>query len=257
MSTELTTIDETKFLALRPGSEVAEALEANLSTGETVTVGDLTTVPIPSQGVTQFTFEDLEGEISTPTITGALVYYCPFGVLWPYEEPSDNAMPLLVTHDLRVAHKKGDEYGDLDREAIEACRLSDGTYDWQKLPYNKYGSAARGKGKRCKEQRYMCILREGDTFPLLVRISPGSLRNVTSFIKKLTVPYWRTVVELSLEKTKNDGGQPFSRVKIRLVEKLDATVGAAIKSTYTERLEEAVQMAAEQSAVDSGQDDLE
>lgn len=261
-STEIATVEtaqveETKFLALREKSEVREALEANLGAGETIGVSDLTIVKVPSSGATNWQFEDIEGDVSTPTIEGVIVYYGPYGVLWGSDDPTEGEQPFMVTSDLRIGHRRSDDYGDLDRDKIEACRLEDGTYDWQKLPYAQFGSATKGGGKRVKDQRYMAILREGDTFPLLIRCPPGSLKNVTGFMKKLTVPYWRAVVELSLEKDKNKAGQVYSKIKVKLLDKLSRELGEQVTSIYTRSLGDAVKDAAESSFMNSGEDDLE
>src|SRR5690606_10313363 len=94
-----------------------------------------------------------------------------------------------------------------------------------------FGTGKNGSGKRAQEYRVLCILRENDAFPLLIRAKPGSLKNVGDFINKLTaagIPYFRAVVSLSLEKAQNAGGQPFSRIVPKLVGRLDAEAGAKV-----------------------------
>ena len=253
--TAIAKVENNRFAVLLPGSDANEALSANLGAGETIGVSDLTVVKTPTGGATKWTVEDITGDQTVDEIEGVMVYYGPYGVLWSSEESVEGQPPFMVTSDLRIGHRIGDDYGDLDEKAIEACRLDDGTYDWQKLPYNKYGSG-KGKGKRCKEQRYIAILRDGDTLPLLFRVGPGSLRSVTSFIKKLPVPYFRTVVSLSLSKEKNGAGQAYSQIKMRLVETLPAETGAAVKNLYSESLAAAVADIG-QRAPQHAEDDLE
>lgn len=257
MSTELSIVNPANFLALQPGSDVSEALTANLVEGESMMIGDLTVVKTPTSGSTKWTIEDVTGEVVTDAITGILVYYGPHGVLWPSNESVEGTKPLLVTHDLKIARKIGDDYGDLDEAAIEACRNDDGSYDWKALPYNQFGTGKNGIGKRCKEQRLMAILRESDAFPLLIRAQPGSLKSVTTFIKKLPCAHFRAIVELKLEKAQSKGGQAYAMIKPRLVAQLTKEQGEVVKTMYTENLGEAIRNAALQADFNSGQDDLE
>ena len=254
--TAIATTEPSRFEVLKPDSEIAQALAANLN-GEKLTVSDLTIVKTPSGGNTNWTIEELSGEVTTDSITGLLVYYAPHGVLWPLADPSGDSKPLLVTDNLITARKVGDDYGDLDPKVIEAYRNDDGTYDWLNLPYNQFGTGKGGFGKRCKEQRIMCILREQDHFPLLIRVAPGSLRNVTPFVKKLPVEHWRAIVELKLEKAKSSSNQDFSKIKPRLAGTISREHGAIINATYTKAIGAAAQEGALSGADDSGGDDLE
>jgi len=238
MSNELTTVADS-FQALATNSRAARALAANFGTGETMSFADLTKVGVPSGGITQWQIEDITGSQSVSALTGICCYYAPYGVLWPTDEPSEDGKPLLVTHDLVRAYKVGDNYGDTDQEAIEACRNSDGSYDWQALPYNQYGTAKGGHGKRCKELRLMALLRPEDTMPLLVRISPGSLRPVTQFFKKLPVPFYEAIIELTLKKEKSKGGITYAQVQPRLAGVLTEEQGEMIARLYTRTLAEA------------------
>lgn len=249
-----------KFMAIRPDSSLREAFEANYAYGETMKFGDLTRVKIPSGGLTKWTIEELTGETTVDEITGAIVYYHPAGTLWPTNDMQEGMKPLLRTRDLRVAEQFGDEYGDLNPDVIEEARLIDangqpmstadgrGMYDWQKLAYNQWGTGKNGVGKRCKESRQICILRENDQFPIYLQVSVGSLKNVTTFFRKLPGAYWRFVVGLTLEKAKSSGGITFAMVKPRLVYQLSNDEALALKATYTDRLGTAM----DEASVDAG-----
>lgn len=230
----LAVVDTSRFPALTPGSEIAEAMQANM-TGEQIQEGDLTRVPTPAGGATQWVVPDLTGETSTDEIIGLLVYFAPRGVLWPSEEPSES-MPLLISNDLLTAQRVGDDYGDIDPDELEKFRNADGTYDWQALPWNQWGSGKGGVGKRCKESRLLMVLREGDAFPLLIRCQPGSLKTVRPFIMKLPVPHWRAVVGLKLQRVKNKTGQVYSQIVPRYVGAISQEEGARIRQLYTDNL---------------------
>lgn len=237
--TALATLEESAFIALRPGGEYAETLACNFGEGEQIQEQDLLRVKTPSGGGVIWTIPDLEGESMEREITGALVYYGNRGLLWPSEDPG-NAMPVLRTDDLRWAYRVGEELGDIDPDVLAAHEVNPGTYDWAALvgtdgPFG-FGSGKGGVGKRAKEMKIMCILREDDIFPLLICAGPGSLVPVTRFVHLLKVPYFRAVVNLGLVKKTNPGGIDYAQITPTLNRSLSPEEGAAIKTTYTDQL---------------------
>jgi hypothetical protein len=71
-------IDESKFLALRPDSDVREALMANLGPGESLSAADLPRVPTPAGGAKMWSWVDAgNNDQSAKSIDGVLVYYGP------------------------------------------------------------------------------------------------------------------------------------------------------------------------------------
>ena len=244
--TELAPVD-TGFVALSGDKELTAALAANTA-GEPLGAGDLTHVPTPSGGATQWRVEELEGEKYYPAISGVLVFYGPGGALWPSYDPKPGTMPVLTTTDLVDAHRVGDLLGDIDPKELARCERSPGSgvYDWRKLKYTQFGSGKNGRGKRAKEYRTLCVLRKDDVFPLLIRAQSGSLATVVPFIKRLTnarIPYFRAVVELTLKKVENAGGQPYAQIVPRLVGTLSAEQGEIVRRLYTDPLSSAVRQA--------------
>lgn len=237
MTTELVEVRDERYLALRPDSEIAEALAANLVAGETIQASDLVRVKTPAGGGKVWQYVDAAGvERSEKAITGILVAYIPVGTLWGSEEPAKGELPVLVTHDFVTARRVNDSIGDLDPEQLEACRVGDKLYAWDRLPWAQYGSGRGGVGKRAKESRLLFVLQEGETWPVIVSAGPGSLKNVTSFVKKLGVPHFRCEVELTLQKADSSGGIVYSQIVPRLLRTLDREQGAVIQKLYTQPL---------------------
>lgn len=240
----LSTLDQSRFLALRPSSEIQEAIMANMKAGDTLKVSDFVRVKIPSGGNTRWTIDGISGEESAESITGLLVYQSPRGVLWPSEDPGEEA-PVLVTSDFQTAVRMNDNPGDINEQVLDDAKIGEHTYDWQKLcgdnaPYG-WGSGKGGVGKRARESRVLCILREADAFPLVINASPGSLATVVPFIKKLPVPHYRAVVELRLEKARSKGKQiEYSQIKPKLVGTISAEEGHMAKQLYTDPLDKVV-----------------
>lgn len=233
MSTALATIDTESYLALQEGGAIAEAMLENMGESSALQESDLTRVTIPTGGGTTWTIPNITGDEYTDQITGVLVYQGVRGLLWASDEPQEGALPLLVSHDLKVARLID---RDADTTHIDVAKVDEGVYDWTKLPQNEWGSGKGGVGKACKEQRVLYILRESDPLPLVVCIQPGSLKNWKEFIVAMTkagIPFYRAVVKLTLAKDKSSGGQPFSKVVPQLVGVLTPDQGAVIKSKFT------------------------
>lgn len=241
--TQLATVERDSYLALQEGSEIREAMQANMAGGASLTEQDLIRVKTPSGGATKWTIESITGDEVVPAIEGILVYFCMRGVLWPSEDPGDHR-PVLVTDDLIHARRVGDELGDIDPKTLDKFKRSDGSYDWQSLPYNQFGSAANGVGKRCKESRVLFVLPQDKAFPYVVQAQPGSLKTVKPLFTQLTnvgLPYYRAVISLTLQKVKNSGGQEFSQIVPRVIGSISPETGAMIKREYTEPLSKVAQ----------------
>lgn len=233
--------DGSKFVALRPDSDVREALLANLGAGETLQASDLPRVPTPAGGGKVWSWKDAgNNEQSSKSIDGILVYYGVRGTLWPSEEPTKSS-PVLVSYDLMTGVRVGDDLGDIDAEALEACRIGDRLYDWTRLPWNQYGTSKSGRGKRCKESRLLAILRKDEAWPLLVTCGPGSLKTVVPFVKRLEVPHFRAEVSLTLDKVENAGGQPYSQIVPKLIGKISKEEGEIVRRLYTNPLSKVAQ----------------
>jgi len=229
-------------------------------------VGDLITVKTPSSGGTNWVIETIAGEKTTKSIRGVLVYVQKSGVLWPSFEPDGNGKAVLRTYDFKTATLACDPKDIPDEmfDTLEAHKIADATeiepalYDWENLPYNQWGSGKNGNGKRCKEQRMLFVLRKDDIHPLLIRTQPGSLKNVTKFLKQIPstagVPYFRCEVELTLEKCKAQGGQDFSKIVPKLVGILNKEDGQLIKDSYWDVLHSGVARQAEEELVETSDD---
>ena len=242
-----------QWLALRPDSEIREAIEANMRPGERLRASDLPRVPTPSGGGTVWSWVDAgNNEQSSKTIDGLLVYYGCRGTLWGSEEPAGKTMPVLVTNDLITAVRLNDDIGDLDEEVLESCRIGDRTYDWVRLPYNKFKTGKNGVGKRCKESRLLAILRKDEAWPLLVSAGPGSLATVVPFVTKLAVPHFRANVSLTLQRVENSGGTPFSRIVPKFLGAVSREEGAAVRQLYTLPLSEIAAQVNDDSGKDGG-----
>lgn len=229
ISTNVKTID---YPALAADSRQARIIAATTE-GEPMTERDLTRVPTPAGGATTWAI-DVNGNIeTTDEIVGLLVAVGKRGILWPKDDPSE-MRPVLVTHDLLVGYRVGEELGEISPQALDRYRVGDRRYDWAALsasPEFGYGAGKSG-GKKVKEARLVAILRQGEVWPLIVTIGPGSLGAWGPFFKKLPSFPWECVVGLKLQRVKNAAGQPYSQIVPRVVGTVSEEQGDVAKRIY-------------------------
>lgn len=236
----LAILEQSKFLVLRD-NDVRQSIAENLAREAQFSMSDLVHVPTPTGGITKWTFNDIDGEKTVDAITGLCVLYSLGGTLWPTEGSAiPGTLPYLRTDDLVTAYRVGDDSGDLPVDEIEKFRLPNGLYDWARMTNDKaggifgWGTGQTGKGKRVTEYRVICLLRENDSFPLLFRAGPGSLKDVKKFFIRLH-PWWRSVVTLKLKKATGVRGA-YSVMDPSFVGWISKEEGEAIRAMYVEPL---------------------
>lgn len=236
MSTTLTTTVKTvDFGAFSDGARQLAIMRQNLG-DEAIREQDLVRVPTPLGGATQWAVE-IDGNVSTcDELVGLCVGVGLRGELWPTPDPSEQR-PTIISHDLRVGYRVGDDLGDLRPEVLERYRTGDRTYDWVGLANSQelgWGSARAGGAKRCKEKRLLALLRDGDVWPVIVSVGPGSLSTVIPFFKRLPCFRYEAVVGLKLRREKGSAGSPYSQIVPRLVGQLSPEQGEAARVAYYE-----------------------
>jgi hypothetical protein len=225
----------TPFAGLTPGSRQMAIIAANLE-GEGISEMDLTKVKTPAGGGTTWEIDNQGNIETTPEIVGILVAIKKLGLLWPYDEIGPD-QPVVASSDLITGYRAGDKLGDVKPEDLEKYRIGDRRYDWAAMSEGpEFGpkSGKGGVGKRVKESRTLAILRDGDTWPLLVSVGPGSLGTFMPFLKKLPCFHYEAVIGLRLEKTTSKAGKPYSMIVPRLAGQLTEEQGEFVRKMYTE-----------------------
>lgn len=248
--TELSLVNQ--FPVLIEGGDAAEAMAANLQCGESVSPFDLPRIKVPASGGTTWIWESVSGEQTAKSISGVLVVVQPHSSLWPSEQTGQGAVPYLVSHDMVKGYKVGEDWGDLDPAAIEKCRNADGSYDWQSLPYNKFGSTGKpgSNAKRIKDSRDLYILMPGEVWPVVVSVPPTSLKRVSGFIKQLRVPHYRAVISLSLARKEGGAGVPdYSEIVPKLDGELPRESGEQLRNLYTDPIKAALARSLKEKAM--------
>lgn len=223
--------------ALNADSRQMRIIEANLD-GEPMREQDLVRVKTPTGGGTTWIVPTNGNDEPNDEIVGLCVGIAKRGVLWPQDDPTDQR-PVIVTNDLVTGYRVSDDLGSIDPKALDRYRTGDRRYDWVAMsnsPEFGFGSARGGTGKRCKEARIVALLRDGDIWPVLVTIGPGSLSNWGPFQKKLPSFHYECVLGLGLERAKGKNGQPYSTIIPRVVGLVSESQGEVARRIYVEPL---------------------
>jgi hypothetical protein len=93
----------------------------------------------------------------------------------------------------------------------------DGSYSCVVCPWDKFGSALRGRGKKCKEGETLFFLRREDVLPLVVSVPPSALKDWTDYKSQLSVPFMLSVMELSLAPDKNADNVEYQKMKFKQI----------------------------------------
>jgi hypothetical protein len=198
--------------------EVIEVMQENLA-GMTI---QFDRVKIPSGGGLAF---ELPGGEVAKELVGVILDHYPVNAYWSNKYSGSNNPPDCSALD--GEHGEGNPGG--------LC---------SKCPLNQWGSAVDeagnpGRGKACKNIRRVYILREGETFPILLALPPTSLGAFTDYMKRLVsrkpTPFYGCVTKVTLEKDKNAGGIVYSKAVFSKVADLPPEEKIAIKK-YAETL---------------------
>lgn len=158
-------------------------------------------VKIPSGGQLQFELpsEDPDNPDYAKYLEGVIVYSHNANAYWANGRgDNDNAPPDCQSMDGKLG------YG-CPGGVCEDCA------------FNRFGSdpdpKGTGKGKACKNQRIVYLLRSGDVMPIQLTLSPTSIRPYTDFVQSAFVSRRRgtfgSVVRIGLKK-RNNGKDDYS-----------------------------------------------
>ena len=150
-------------------------------------------VKIPSGGQVQFELpsDDPDNPDYAKYLEGVIVYSHNANSYWPTgEDYDDNTPPSCQSVDGKLGYgKPGGICAD--------------------CPYNRYGSDTKGtgRGKACKNQRIIYLLRSGEVMPIQLSLSPTSITPYSQFVNAAFVSRRRgvcgSVVQIGLKKRSN------------------------------------------------------
>lgn len=152
-------------------------------------------IKIPSGGGLAFEVPTESGTDIMKELVGVIVDHYPVNVYWENEFTGQGVPPDCIAMDGRTGI--GKPGGDCLR-----------------CPLNRFGSGKKGRGKACKNTHRIYIIQEGELFPTMLTLPPGTLGNFTNYASRLTkrmTPLVGCVTKISLQKDRNEDGIEFSR----------------------------------------------
>ena len=125
---------------------------------------------------------------------------------------------ILYQHPLNAFYKEAYHGGSNPPD----CGSYDGVYGTGdpggacgNCPYNVFGSGNNG-AKACKNRRRLYLLREGETFPLILSLSTGSLKSFARYLMRILPKYKNSnavVTRLTMKTVTSRTGLAYSQVQ--------------------------------------------
>lgn len=166
-------------------------------------------VKVPSGGGLLFEIpgDDPDEPDMVKELVGVIIDHYPVQVYWENELSGESAPPDCYSNDGKVGI--GDPGGN--------CA---------KCPFNQWDTGKNGRGKACKSQRRLFLIREGEGLPIQLTLPPTSLKNFNSFVTKRIVGKGRrtygVVTKITLKRCKNSTGIEYSEAQFAVVRDLTA-----------------------------------
>lgn len=182
-------------------------------------------VKSPSGGSTVFSVPGLSGDEAAKELTGIILDYTTPRAYWDTPDPVEGTPPVCFSRDSVISH---------EGKPCAAC------------PFNDFGSKnGDSNAKACKESVTLFLLRPENIMPIIVRIPVSSKvrfqRYMTRLIGKM-IPLSSIVTRITLEKTTNKTGQPYSLFNFEAVEELSSEEAEKAR-TFGKRFMEFVEAA--------------
>lgn len=225
-STELARPDQ--FRALQPDARTLDLVRENLDGGE-ISEFDFARVRMPSGGGSSWEVPVLGGTDPRKTIEGICIMSKFTRSFWEEDEPSgDGSPPDCSSPDATLAQP---------REGVSIPAVPDpatGLLQCETCAYGQWGSAEKGsgKGQRCKKYRALFMLTPERMLPVVVVLSPASLKPAQQFFLSLVdfgVDQHEVVVEIGLEKVSGSGVPDFARATFKAGDHLSAEQAQMVK----------------------------
>lgn len=222
--TEAIAVIGDRFPVLNPqtAAEFTEVLRQNLGGGE-IGVFDLERIKVPTGGAQFWSVPSVEtGEIeAVRTFDGVVVSWKDTKTYWEKAFGADAVSPPDCTSDNGLVGI-GTPGG-----SCAAC------------PYNQFGSKEASaqnpnpRGKACRDQRLLFVLREGSMMPTLVSLPPSAITDAKKYFMGLasrSLLFSSVVTRFSLTPDKSSGGIDYSLAQLSFVERLAPENAEAVRA---------------------------
>lgn len=202
--TENALVPVTQYAVATSGGNVVDVLRENLR-GEPLTAADLTIIKAPSGGATAWTVPTIDGDKVVKDLVGIIVYQKMVRAYWSQTfDESGGGPPDCMSLDAITGQ------GSLPPDVV----AKNPVFRCAMCPYAQFGSG-KDKSQACRTNRLMFVVREGDMLPIVVRVSPGSLKTAKIFLTQLASAGRKPhsiVTRFALGPTKNANGVKYSQI---------------------------------------------
>lgn len=170
-------------------------------------------VKSPSGGSTVFSVPGLSGDETAKELTGIILDYSMPRAYWDTPDPVEGTPPTCFSEDSIISH---------EGKACATC------------PFNDFGSKdGDTNAKACKESVTLFLLRPDNIMPIIVRVPVSSKLRFQRYMTRLVgrmIPLSSVVTRITLEKTTNRTGQPYSLFNFEAIEELNPDKAEAAKA---------------------------
>ena len=161
-------------------------------------------VKSPSGGTTAFTVPGISGDEICKELTGIIIGYTTPRAYWDTPDPVEGTPPVCFSSDSIIS---------TEGKVCAHCE------------FNTFGSKdGDSNAKACKESVVLFLLRPDNIMPIIVRIPVSSKLRFQRYLTRLIgnmLPVSSVVTKITLEKTTNKTGQPYSLYKFEAVDELE------------------------------------
>lgn len=182
-------------------------------------------VKSPSGGSTVFSVPGLSGDEAAKELTGIILDYSTPRAYWKTSDPVEGTPPDCFSEDSIISH---------EGKACATCL------------FNDFGSKdGESNAKACKESVTLFLLRPDNIMPIIVRIPVSSKLRFQRYMTRLVgrmIPLSSVVTKITLEKTTNRTGQPYSLFNFEAIEELSPDEAASARA-FSQRFMELVNAA--------------
>jgi hypothetical protein len=203
---------------------LSDEFKAELAEEMSGLVMEFQKIKMPSGG--QIAFEIAGDNPEDPDVekalVGIVVDHHPSNVLFEGDYDGEKKTPLCSSVDGKFGV-------DIQTGKEKSCLT---------CPMNEFGSGDDGRGKACKNGHNIYLLREGESFPLLLVLPPTSRKPFNSFMTKRLIGKGllssAVITKITLKKEKNAGGIEYAQAVFAVDRLLTAEERTVAKAYATD-----------------------
>lgn len=213
---------------------VAEVMEVNLEG----IAASFPRIKFPSGGMLAFEVPSEEGSDVAKELVGVVIDQVSTNTYWSKKYDGQNNQPDCFSADGKIG----------TRTPVATLPWSGSTMECSRCPLNQYGSGDDGKGKACKNNRKLYLVREDEILPVEILIPPSSLKAWNTYTIALTSkvkPIDGVVTRIKLKKATSAGGIEYSEAVFQKVAELTPQEREAIRG-YARGLRSAIRQQSSQ-----------